>query len=129
MAQKTRISISKEWREWFSRHIQYVTLATAPLECRSGARLLCSSQQSSLIAVTFVHRKKGAGGNYNVLRNHHPDLFPLSSSELINLPLFFSFLPFHLRAPESHKTAHLGARGGSGREVSVIQTVPSGHLL
>lgn len=59
MAQKTRISISKEWREWVSRHIQYVTLATAPLECRSGARLLCSSQQSSLIAVTFVHRKRG----------------------------------------------------------------------
>lgn len=78
----------------------------------------------------FCSQEKGAGGNYNVLRNHRPDLFPLSSSELINLPLFFfSFLPFHLRAPESYKTAHLGARGGSGREVSVIQTVPSGHLL
>lgn len=77
----------------------------------------------------FCSQEKGAGGNYNVLPNHRPDLFPLSSSELINLPPFFSLLPFHLRAAQSHKTAHLGARGGSGREVSVIQTVPLGHLL
>lgn len=38
----------------------------------------------------FCSQKKGAGGNYNVLRNHRPDLFPLSSSELINLPPFFA---------------------------------------
>lgn len=41
----------------------------------------------------FCSQEKGAGGNYNVLRNHRPDLFPLSSSELINLPPFFLFCP------------------------------------